>query len=122
MARTSAMHLWLIGVVGSTAELNACSEKHLDTADNNSNTVFKTVFAHIAGADAFTPAQRRDWTKAMREAQQRWIAFSDQDCGELIGFEWDGATGMTGARYAAAECQSPRPAARNSKSAIHQGN
>jgi len=81
----------------TTVELTWCSGQELDAADRKLNAVFKAVLAHIAAADMLTPAQRREWTNAMREAQRRWIAFRDQDCGELIGWEWFGGTGMGGA-------------------------
>jgi uncharacterized protein YecT (DUF1311 family) len=42
-------------------------------------------------------AKREKWRAEVREAQRRWIAFCDQDCGEVIGYEWFGGTGKTGA-------------------------
>jgi uncharacterized protein YecT (DUF1311 family) len=81
----------------STPELNWCSEQELEKADKKLNEVYKRVLAHNAAAAAMPKAQREKWAAAMRESQRRWIAFRDQDCGEVIGYEWSGGTGMTGA-------------------------
>lgn len=81
----------------STPELNWCSEQELAVADKKLNQAYAQVLKHIASADAMPKEQRQKWTDAVREAQRRWIAFRDHDCGEVIGYEWFGGTGMTGA-------------------------
>ena len=81
----------------STPEMNACFERALAAADARLNEVFQQALEHIAGADQITADQRRDWEAALRESQRRWMRFRDIDCGEVIGFEWLGATGMTAA-------------------------
>jgi uncharacterized protein YecT (DUF1311 family) len=85
------------GKAMSTPELNWCSEQELEKADRKLNEAYKRVLAHIAAVDTMTTSEREKWANAMREAQRRWIAFRDQDCGEVIGYEWSGGTGMTGA-------------------------
>jgi uncharacterized protein YecT (DUF1311 family) len=81
----------------NTHELNWCSEQALDKADRKLNETYKRVLAQITASDTMSKAKRDKWTAAVREAQRRWIAFRDQDCGEVTGYEWAGGTGMTGA-------------------------
>jgi uncharacterized protein YecT (DUF1311 family) len=78
----------------TTPEIAWCAERDLDAADKLLNGAYQQALAHIAKADALSAAQREQWAGAMREAQRRWIAFRDQDCGEVIGWEWFGGTGM----------------------------
>lgn len=85
------------GKAVTTPELNWCAGEELERADQKLNEIYKKVMAHIVGADGMTKAQRDQWAGAMREAQRRWIAFRDQDCSEVIGYEWFSGTGMTGA-------------------------
>jgi uncharacterized protein YecT (DUF1311 family) len=81
----------------STVELNWCAGQEFEKADKKLNEIYKKVLAQIAGTDGMTRARRDQWAGAMREAQRHWIAFRDKDCGEVIGYEWSGGTGMTGA-------------------------
>jgi uncharacterized protein YecT (DUF1311 family) len=81
----------------STPELNWCSERELESADKKLNEAYKRSLAHIAAATTETKGQREKWISSFREAQRRWIAFRDHDCGEVISYEWSGGTGMTGA-------------------------
>ncbi len=81
----------------NTHELNWCSEQALDTADRKLNDAYKKLLAHIAKSDEVTKSNREKWVAALRLAQRHWVAFRDQDCGEVIGYEWSGGTGATGA-------------------------
>lgn len=81
----------------STPELNWCAELELEAADRKLNDTYKRVIMKVAAADTITKPKREQWAGALREAQRRWIAFRDHDCGELIAHEWSGGTGMTGA-------------------------
>lgn len=85
------------GQKSSTPEMNQCFEQALAAADSRLNEVFQQAIEHIAAATQLTAQQRSDWENALREAQRRWIRFRDLDCGEVIGFEWLGGTGMTAA-------------------------
>lgn len=80
-----------------THELNWCSEKALEAADKKLNDTYKRVLAHIAKADGLSRGDRDKWAAALRTAQRHWLAFRDQDRGEVVAFEWGGGTGTTGA-------------------------
>lgn len=81
----------------NTHELNWCSEQEFDEADATLNAVYHKLLAHIGTVEDMSPGRRRDWTNAVRATQRHWIAFRDRDCGEVVGYEWNGGTGMTGA-------------------------
>jgi uncharacterized protein YecT (DUF1311 family) len=81
----------------STPEMNACFERALAAADDRLNELFQQALEHIAAAEQLTAEQRKDWEAALRESQRRWMRFRDIDCGEVIGFEWLGGTGMAAA-------------------------
>lgn len=85
------------GQKSNTQEMNACFERALAAADARLNEVFQQALDHIAAAEQLTPAQRKDWEAALRESQRRWMRYRDIDCGEVIGFEWLGGTGMAAA-------------------------
>ena len=81
----------------NTHELNWCSEQALIAADKKLNEAYKQVLAHIAKSEEVAKGNREKWRDALRLAQRHWVAFRDQDCGEVIGYAWGGGTGMTGA-------------------------
>ncbi len=81
----------------TTPELNWCSGQELDRADKKLNAAYQKALAQIAQSDGMTKKQREQWAASLREAQRHWIAFRDKDCGEVIGYEWFGGTGMTSA-------------------------
>ena len=81
----------------NTHELNWCSEQALIAADKKLNETYKQVLAHIAKSEELAKGNREKWANALRLAQRHWVAFRDQDCGEVIGYAWGGGTGMTGA-------------------------
>ncbi len=85
------------GTAVNTHELNWCSEQALIAADKKLNETYKQVLAHIAKSDEVAKGNREKWANALRLAQRHWVAFRDQDCGEVIGYVWGGGTGMTGA-------------------------
>ena len=57
------------------------------------------MLASIDKQDHLTKEQRDKWKAALRESQRSWVRFKDLDCGEVIGFEWFGGTGMGLASY-----------------------
>ncbi|MFM9940910.1 MAG: lysozyme inhibitor LprI family protein [Hyphomicrobiaceae bacterium] len=78
----------------STPEIAFCAELELREANVELSKVFKDVIAKIKAASHINVNQRRDWERAMREAQLHWIAFRDKDCGEVTGWEWYRGTGQ----------------------------
>ncbi len=78
----------------STPELAWCTEQQLKAADAELNAVYREAIASIKGAGHLNTNQRRDWERAMREAQRHWIAFTAKDCGEVTGWEWYRGTGQ----------------------------
>lgn len=78
----------------TTPEIAWCAGKDFEAADAELNAVYKQALAGIGQASHLGPEQRRDWTRALREAQRHWLAFRDKDCGEVVGWEWYQGTGM----------------------------
>ena len=79
----------------STPEVALCANDAYEAADKQLNAAYRAATAAIDKADV-PPDGRRDWRKALVEAQRRWIAYRDAEC-ELVGFEWYGGTGRSGA-------------------------
>ena len=79
----------------SNVELGYCAEKEFERADAELNRIFTRVLAAIDRQDHYTPEQRTKWKTALRETQRNWMKFKEQDCGELIGYEWSGGTGTS---------------------------
>jgi uncharacterized protein YecT (DUF1311 family) len=78
----------------ANVELTWCAEQDYRRADRELNRIFSRVVANIDKADHLTAEQRGQWKSALREAQRNWVRFKDLDCGEVIGFEWFGGSGM----------------------------
>lgn len=83
----------------STVEINFCLEKELQRADVELNRAFQGALAFIDTHDEMSAAARSEWRTALRSAQRAWIAFRDADCGEPVGYEWYGGTGMGAATF-----------------------
>ncbi len=78
----------------STPEIAFCVDLELRAADTELNREFQDAIRKIKGARHLNANQRRDWERALREAQRHWIAFRDKDCGEVTGWEWYQGTGQ----------------------------
>jgi uncharacterized protein YecT (DUF1311 family) len=75
-------------------EIAWCAEQDLKAADAEMNKAYKAALERVAKADNLNTNQRKDWKRALQEAQRKWIAFRDADCGAPIGWEWYESTGM----------------------------
>jgi uncharacterized protein YecT (DUF1311 family) len=89
----------------TTPEIAWCAEQDLKSADAALNAAYREAIDSIKGASHLNSNQRRDWERALREAQRHWIAFSAKDCGEVMGWEWHGGTGRAAAGLA---CQAAK--------------
>lgn len=78
----------------SNVEMTACAGLLLRKNEAELAETLKMVTARIDKADNLSIHQRRDWKRALREAQRHWLAYRKKDCGEMIGWEWHGGTGM----------------------------
>lgn len=78
-----------------TPELAFCAEIGLKRADGELNVVWRQALGVIEQTSEMDAATRAKWTAALRDSQRAWIAFRDADCGEPIGYEWFGGTGMS---------------------------
>jgi uncharacterized protein YecT (DUF1311 family) len=83
-----------------TVETAYCLEQELKAADTELNAAFQAAIARIKAQSHLTTSQRRDWDRALREAQRHWIAFVAKDCGEVTGWEWYRGTGQSSATLA----------------------
>ena len=93
----------------ATPELAACAAEDLKTADAELHATYKSSLAAIGQVKHLNTNQRRDWERALREAQRHWLAFRDKDCGEVVGWEWFQGTGMATAGLA---CKAQKTRAR----------
>ena len=84
----------------STPEITYCTGLDLEVADAELNRAYQDVIESIRTAIHLNAAQRRDWERAMGEAQRHWIAFTAKDCGEVTGWEWHQGTGQGAATLA----------------------
>lgn len=85
--------------VEANVELTWCAEQEFQRADRELNRLFPLALASIDRQDHLTKEQRDKWKAALREAQRNWARFKDIDCGEVIGYEWSGGSGMGLASY-----------------------
>ena len=90
---------------GSNPEIRECLERQAKVANAELNQVYQAVIADIKSQTHLNTNQRRDWERAMREAQRHWLAFTAKDCGEVMGWEWYQGTGQ---RTASLTCQVTR--------------
>jgi uncharacterized protein YecT (DUF1311 family) len=93
----------------TTPEIAACAADDLAEADAELNATYRRALESIKAANHLNTNQRRGWERALREAQRHWLAFRDKDCGEVIGWEWFGGTGMGTASLA---CKAAKTRAR----------
>ncbi|HRD78113.1 MAG TPA: lysozyme inhibitor LprI family protein [Hyphomicrobiaceae bacterium] len=78
----------------TTPDIAWCAGEELKAADAELNKAYQAALTYIAKADHLNVNQRRDWRRALQEAQRHWLAFRKKDCGEVTGWEWYGGTGM----------------------------
>ncbi len=69
------------------ASAAACGEQALQVADGRLKEVYAAALAMAAGSGHLTTNQRRDWKRALQEAQRAWLAFREADCGTPIAWE-----------------------------------
>jgi uncharacterized protein YecT (DUF1311 family) len=79
----------------STPDVTLCINDAYEAADKQLNAAYHSAMASIDKGDRSLEV-RKDWRKALVEAQRRWIAYRDAEC-ELTGFQWFGGTGRSGA-------------------------
>jgi len=96
----------------STAEISFCAEIDLKRADAELNVVWRQALGAIDRQSQMDTATRAKWATALRASQRAWIAFRDADCGEPIGYEWYGGTGMS---LAVLTCQMEKTRARSAE-------
>ncbi len=75
-----------------TGATNACLGKVYADLDVELNAAYKAGFKFIDKA-ALQPNLSKDWKRAYQEAQRKWIAFREADCGPPIIYEWTGGSG-----------------------------
>jgi uncharacterized protein YecT (DUF1311 family) len=80
----------------NTGAVNACLAKVYADLDADLNVAYKAGFAVIDAA-ALQPSLSRDWKRAYQDAQRKWIAFREADCGPPVSYEWSGGSAV-GAR------------------------
>ncbi len=78
----------------TTPELAFCAEIELKRADSALNVLWRQVLGSIDQHSEMDAATRGKWADALKKSQRAWIAFRDADCGEPIGYEWYGGTGL----------------------------
>jgi uncharacterized protein YecT (DUF1311 family) len=81
-----------------TGALNACLAKAYADLDMDLNTAYKAGFKFIDGA-ALQPTLTRDWKRAYQEAQRKWIAYREADCGPPVSYEWTGGSGAAAMQF-----------------------
>jgi uncharacterized protein YecT (DUF1311 family) len=79
----------------NTGAVNACLAKVYADLDVELNAAYKSGFMFIDKA-ALQPNLSKDWKRAYQDAQRKWIAFREADCGPPVSYEWSGGS-ATGA-------------------------
>jgi uncharacterized protein YecT (DUF1311 family) len=78
----------------TSTESNWCSEQVLKTAETGMQAAYKVALQRAGTAGPLNTNQRKDWKRALQEAQRKWIAFRDADCGAPIGWEQYQGSGL----------------------------
>ncbi len=76
----------------NTGAVNACFAKVYADLDAELNAAYRAAFKFIEAA-ALQPTLAKDWKRAFQEAQRKWIAFREADCGAPVVYEWTGGSG-----------------------------
>lgn len=79
----------------TTVELNYCSERAYQRADEALNDTYKAVLKHIRENGGELPYDAKSWEEALRASQRAWVVFRDAECKGLVPMEWSGGTGTT---------------------------
>ena len=75
--------------------INACLGKVYGDLDKELNATYKAGFKYIDAA-ALQPSLARDWRRAYQDAQRKWIAYREADCGPPVAYEWTGGSATGG--------------------------
>ena len=79
----------------NTGAINACLGKVYGDLDRDLNAAYKAGFKFIDAA-ALQPSLARDWRRAYQDAQRKWIAYREADCGPPVAYEWTGGSATGG--------------------------
>lgn len=84
---------------GATGSIGECHRRRLGIAEAELNEVFNKALTAIDAEVDRPVVHRRDWKRAMREAQRHWRAWVKQDCGPVIAWEMQGGSGTPAASW-----------------------
>lgn len=79
----------------STAETNTCLSRVFAEVDLELNAAYKAALKMV-DASALQPNLAKDWRRALQEAQRKWIAYREADCGAPVAYEWTGGSATSG--------------------------
>lgn len=71
----------------NTAAINACLAQVYADIDVALNEAYRAGLKKIEGS-GLQPNLMKDWRRAFQEAQRKWIAFREADCGPPVAYEW----------------------------------
>jgi uncharacterized protein YecT (DUF1311 family) len=83
------------GKASTTVELNYCSERAYQRADEELNDAYQAALKQIRASAGDAPYDAKSWEEALRASQRAWIAYRDAECKGLVPMEWSGGTGTT---------------------------
>ena len=93
----------------SPEEKATCMTQRLQITDAELKRVYRLVLASIDAKVERPIVHRRDWRRAVQEAQRHWRAWVIQDCRAVVGWEMSGAPSLAAA---SAACELERVASR----------
>lgn len=92
-----------------TSGLGECARRRLVIAEAELTRVYNRALAMIEAAPDRPVVHKRDWRRAMTEAQRHWRAWVKQDCGPVVSWEMRGSSTTPAA---SAGCELERVVAR----------
>jgi uncharacterized protein YecT (DUF1311 family) len=81
----------------TTVELNYCTERTYQKADEKLNEAYQAVLKQIRASGGEAPYDAKSWEEALRVSQRAWIVYRDAECKGLVPMEWSGGTGTAAA-------------------------
>jgi len=76
----------------STVDYGDCLNKLIKDSDGELERLLKSILEKIERADYPEAKQRQDWRNGLSEAQRKWLAFRQEDCG-VVRYEYWGGSG-----------------------------
>jgi uncharacterized protein YecT (DUF1311 family) len=85
------------GEAGSNVEIGQCLVRELRSADAALDQLVRRRLADVDKEGGVPAAQRPQWRQFIRQAQESFLAYRQNECG-ILAYEWWGGSGASNAQ------------------------